>query len=74
MENLQKVVAQMLKLNLDQQQKADERQQQLFLELHKQQMEQKITLQNAELQQKQLKELLVNALKGSNSEKDTIFS
>ena len=61
---------------MDQQQKFEERQQQLLMELHKQQIEfQKFTLQKNEPQQKQLEEVLVNSLNDSkNSEKDTIFS
>ena len=54
----------------------EERQQQLFVELHKQQIEcQQFTLQKTELQQKHPEELLVNSLNGSkNSDKDIIFS
>ena len=61
---------------MDQQQKLEERHQQLFMELHKKQIEfQQFTLQKTELQQKQLEELLVNLLNGSKkSEKETIFS
>ena len=61
---------------MDQQQKLKERQQQLVMELHKQQLEcQQFTLQKNELQQKHFGELLVNSLNGSkNTEKDTIFS
>ena len=55
----------MLKANLDQQQKFEERQQKLVMELHKQQLEfQQFTLQKTELQQKQLEELLVKSLNG----------
>ena len=61
---------------MDQQQKFEERQEKLVMELHKQQLEfQQLTLQKTELQQKHFKELLVNSLNGSNnSEKSTIFS
>ena len=71
MEEFKKIIVQMLKANMDQQQKFEERQQQLVMELHKQQLEfQQLTLQKTELQQKQLEELL-----GSKStEKDTIVS
>ena len=74
MEEFQKTIVQLLKANMDQQIKFEERQQQLVLELHKQQLEfQQFTLQKTELQQKQLEELLVNSLNGSkNSEKDTL--
>ena len=55
----------MLKANMNQQQKLEERQQQLFMELHKQQKGfQQFTLQKTKLQQKQLEELLVNSLNG----------
>ena len=79
MEEFQKIIVQMLKANMDQQQKLEERQQlhqqkleerqqQLFIELHKQQIEfQQFTQQKAELQQKQLEELLVNSLNGSKN-------
>ena len=54
----------MLKANLDQQQKFEERQKKLVMELHKQQLEfQQLTQKKTELQQKQLEELLVNSLK-----------
>ena len=55
---------------------AEERQQKLVIELHKQQLEfQQFTLRKTEQQQKQLEELLVNSLNGSkNSEKLMIFS
>ena len=61
---------------MDQQQKFEERQQKLVMELHKQQLQfQQFTQQKTELQQKQLEEFLVNSLNGSkNSEKDSIFS
>ena len=67
MEEFQKIIVQMLKANMDQQQN--------FMELHKQQIEfQQFTLQKTELQQKQLEELLVNSLNGSkNSEKTRYF-
>ena len=60
---------------MDQQQKFEERQEKLVMELHKQQLEfQQFTLQKTELQQKQLEDLLVKSLNESkNSEKDTIF-
>ena len=76
MEEFQKTIVQLLKPNMDQQQKFEERQQQLVKELHKQQLEfRQFTLQKTELQQKQLEELLVNSLNDSkNSEKDMIFS
>ena len=66
----------MQKANLNQQQKFEERQEKLVMELHKQQLEfQQFTLQKPELEQKHFEELLVNSLNGSkNSEKDTIFS
>ena len=55
MEEFQKTIVQLLKANLDQQQKFEERQQKLVMELHKQQLEsQQLTLQKTELQQKQL--------------------
>ena len=62
--------------NLDQQQKFEERQKKMVMELHKQQFEfQQFSLQKTELQQKQLEELFVNSLDGSkNCEKNTIFS
>ena len=63
MEEFQKVIVQLLKDNMDQQQKFEDRQQQLIMELHKQQLEfQQFTLQQTELQQKQVEELLVNSL------------
>ena len=76
MEELQKMIVQMLKANVDQQQKFEEKLKKLVMELHKQQLEfQQLTLYKTELQQKQLKELLANSLDDSkNSEKDTIFS
>ena len=76
MEELKKTIIQLLKANMDQQQKFEERQQKLVLELHKQELEfQQLTLQKTELQQKHFEELLVNSLNGSyNSEKDSIFS
>ena len=53
----------MLKANLDQQQKFEERREKLFMDLNKQQLEfQQFTQQKTELQQKQLEELLVNSL------------
>ena len=62
----------MLKVNLDQQQKFEERQEKLVKELHKQQLEfQQFTLQKTEQQQKQLEELLVNSLNGSKTLKKT---
>ena len=39
MEEFQKTIVQLLKVNMDQQQKFEERQQQLVMELHKQQLE-----------------------------------
>ena len=52
----------MLEVNMDQQQKFEERQQQLVMELHKQQLEfQQFTLQKTKLQQKQLEELRANS-------------
>ena len=76
MKEFQKTIIQLLKADMDQQQKFEEKQQNLVLELQKQQLEfQQFTRQKTELQQKQLEELLVNSLNGSkNSEKDTIFS
>ena len=73
MEELKKTIVQLLKANIDQQQKFEEREQ--HMELHKQQLEfQQFTQQKTELQQKQLEELLANSLNGSkNSEKDTTF-
>ena len=65
MEEFQKLIVQLLKTNMDQQRKFEERQQKLIIELHKQQLEfQQFTLQKTELQQKQLEELLVNSLNG----------
>ena len=65
MEEFQKTIVQLLKANLDQQQKFEERQEKLVMELHKQQLEfQQLTLQKTEPQQKQLEELLVNSLNG----------
>ena len=71
MEELQKTITQLLKANMDQQQKFE-----LVIELHKQQLEfQQFALQKTEQQQKRLEEFLVNSLNCSkNSEKDTIFS
>ena len=76
MEEFQKTLIQLLKANLDQQQKFEERQEKLVMELHKQQLEfQQFTLQKTELQQKHFEELLVNSLNRSkNSEKYTIFT
>ena len=76
MEELKKTIIQLLKANLDQEQKFEERQKKLVMESHKQQYKfQQFTLQKTELQQKHFEELLVNSLNGSkNSEKDTIFS
>ena len=63
MEEFQKPIVQLLKANLDQQQKFEERQEKLVIELHKQQLEiQQFTLQKTELQQKHFEELLVNSL------------
>ena len=65
MEEFQKTIVQLLKANMDQQQKFEERQEKLFMELHKQQLGfQHFTLQKTEVQQKQLDELLVNSLNG----------
>ena len=76
MEELKKNIFPLLKANLDQQQKFEERQQKLVMELHKQQLEfQQFTLQKTELHQKNFEKALLNSLNGSkNSEKDTIFS
>ena len=76
MEELKKTIIQLLKANLNQQQKFEEKQKKLVMELHKQQLEfLQLTLQKTELQQKHFGELFVNSLNGSkNSEKDTIFS
>ena len=70
-----KTTFQLLKANMEQQQKFAERQEKFVLELPKQQLElQQFTQQTTELQQKLFEELLVNSLNGSkNSEKD-IFS
>ena len=66
MEEFQKTIIQLLKAKLDQQQKFEERQEKLVMELHKQQLEfQQFTLQKTELQQKCFEELLVNSLNGS---------
>ena len=75
MEEFQKIIILFLKANLDQQQKFEERQKRLAMELHKQQLEfQQFTLQKTKLQQKHFEELLVISLNGSkNSEEDTIF-
>ena len=61
---------------MEQQQKFEERQKKLVMELHKQQLEfQQFTQQITELEQKYFEELLVNSLHGSKiSEKDTIYS
>ena len=65
MEEFPKTVVKLLKANLDQQQKFEQRQEKLVLELHKQQLEfQQFTLQKTELQQKHVEELLVNSLNG----------
>ena len=65
MEEFKKTIVQLLKANLDQQQKIEERQKKLVMELHKQQLEfQQFTLQKTELQQKHFQELLVNSLNG----------
>ena len=65
MEEFQKTIVQLRKANIDQQQKFEERQEKLVMELHKQQLEfQQSTPQKTELQQKQLDELLVNSLNG----------
>ena len=65
MEEFKQIIVQMPKANMDQQQKVEERQQQLFIELHKQQIEfQQFPVQKTELQQKQFEELLVNSLNG----------
>ena len=62
MEELKKTIIQFLKVNLDQQPKFEERQENLVMELHKQQVEfQQFTPQKTELQQKQLEELLENS-------------
>ena len=76
MEEFQKIIVQMLKANMNQQQKFEERQQQLLMKWDEQQIEfQQFTLQKTELQQKQLEELLVNSLNGSKKLwKNTIFS
>ena len=58
MEKCQKTIIQLLKANIDQQQKFKGRQQKLVMELHKQQLEfQQFTLQKTELQQKHFEEL-----------------
>ena len=58
-----KTIIQLLKANLDQQQKFEKRQEKLVMELHKQQLEfQQFTLQKIELQQKHFVELLINSL------------
>ena len=55
MEEFQKTIIQLLKANMNQQQKFEERQKKLVMELHKQQLEfQQLTLQKTELQQKEL--------------------
>ena len=65
MEQFQKNIIKLLKANLDQQQKFEERQEKFVLELHEQELEfQQFTLQKTELQQKQLEELHVNSLNG----------
>ena len=65
MVEFQRTIVQLLKVNLDQQQKIEERQKKLVMELNKQQLDfQQFTLQKTELQQKQLEELLVNSLNG----------
>ena len=57
MEEFQKSIIQLLMANLDQQQKFEERQKKLVMELHKPQLEfQQFTLQKTELQQKQLQD------------------
>ena len=68
MEEFQKTIVQLLKANLDQQQKFQERQEKLIMKLHKQQLEfQQFTLQKTELQQKNFVALLVNSLNGSKN-------
>ena len=63
--NFMKSSLQLLKANMDQQQKFEERQK-LVLRLHKQQLKfQHLTLQKTELQQKHFDELHVNSLNGS---------
>ena len=53
MEGFQKPIVQLLKGNLDQQQKFEERQEKMVMELHKQQLEfQQFTQRKTELQQK----------------------
>ena len=76
MEEFQKTIVELIKANMDQQQKFEEKQQKLIMEFHKQQLVlHQFTLQKTELQQKHFEELLVNSLNGSKfSEKDTIFS
>ena len=64
MEEFQKVIVQMLKANVDQQQKFEERQEKLVMELHKQQLEfQQFTLQKTEPQQKQIKRITCKFIK-----------
>ena len=68
MEELKKTIIQLLKTNLDQQQKFEERQQKLIMEFHKQQLEfQQFTLQKTELQQKHFEKLLLNSLNSSKN-------
>ena len=56
------------------QQKLEERQQHLFMELHKQHIEfQQFTQQKTELQQKLLEKLRVNSLNGSKTLKKTRY-
>ena len=76
MEEFQKYIVQLLKANLDQQQKFEERPEKLVIELHKQQSEfQQFTPQKTELQQKTLWRITRKFIKWlKNSEKDTIFS
>ena len=68
------VYVQLLKANMDQQQKIEERHKKLLMELHNQQLEfQQFTLQKTELQQKQLEEFLVNSLNASKNLKKTRY-
>ena len=65
MEELQKTIVQLLKANMDLQQKFEERQEKLVIELHKEQLEfQQLTQQKTELHQKHFEQLLVNSLNG----------
>ena len=84
MEDFQKIIVQMLKVQMDHQQKSDERQQKMEkqrvqqqIELQQQRNEERLqqTLMKSEEWQNQMEELLLKSLNGTKtSEKDTTFS